>query len=169
VLGFAAALFGLGFTFGEDVAKRAFTRLALWPPLKVAIGGLGVGLVALVVPEVIGTGDNLPPIARFRGPIQAMLDGRIDAGTRPSGSSYDEFKRAGEHLAATDIAVSAIARRARGLTLKGVPRVLCRAPATWMSRSGDGCCGRRGSEMDGVGTHVESCRGQRRHRRSGGT
>jgi CIC family chloride channel protein len=80
VLGFAAALFGVGFMYGEDVAKRAFARLALWPPFKVAIGGLGVGLVALVVPEVIGTGDNLPPIAGFRGPIQAMLDGRIGAG-----------------------------------------------------------------------------------------
>jgi CIC family chloride channel protein len=80
LLGFAAALFGLAFLYGEDFAKQVFARLSLWPPLKVAIGGLGVGLVALLVPEVIGTGDHLPPIDGLRDPIQAMLDGEVGTG-----------------------------------------------------------------------------------------
>lgn len=80
VLGLAAALFGLGFVYGDDYAKKTFARLSVWPPLKVAIGGLGVGLVALAVPEVIGTGDNLPPIDGLRHPIQTMLDGDVATG-----------------------------------------------------------------------------------------
>lgn len=80
VLGLAAALFGLGFVYGDDYAKKTFARLSVWPPLKVAIGGLGVGLVALAVPEVIGTGDNLPPIDGLRDPIQTMLDGDVGTG-----------------------------------------------------------------------------------------
>lgn len=80
VLGLAAALFGLGFVYGDDYAKKTFARLSVWPPLKVAIGGLGVGLVALAVPEVIGTGDNLPPIDGLRHPIQTMLDGDVGTG-----------------------------------------------------------------------------------------
>jgi CIC family chloride channel protein len=80
VLGLAAALFGLGFLYGDDYAKKTFARLSVWPPLKVAIGGLGVGLVALAVPEVIGTGDNLPPIDGLRDPIQTMLDGDVGTG-----------------------------------------------------------------------------------------
>jgi CIC family chloride channel protein len=80
LLGFAAALVGLGFVYGDDIAKRLFARLSVWPPLKIAIGGLGVGVVALMVPEVIGTGDNLPPIDGLRDPIQAMLDGTVGSG-----------------------------------------------------------------------------------------
>lgn len=80
VLGLAAALFGLAFLYGEDFAKRAFARMTIWPPLKLAIGGLGVGLVALVVPEVIGTGDHLPPIDGLRDPIQTILDQQFGTG-----------------------------------------------------------------------------------------
>jgi CIC family chloride channel protein len=80
LLGFAAALFGIGFLYGEDFAKSTFARMNMWPPLKLAIGGLGVGLVALAIPEVIGTGDKLPPVDGFRNPIQAMLDGQVGTG-----------------------------------------------------------------------------------------
>jgi CIC family chloride channel protein len=80
VLGVAAAFFGLAFLYGEDLAKRAFARLQVWRPLKLALGGLGVGLIALVVPEVLGTGDNLPPIDGIRDPIQRMLDADVGAG-----------------------------------------------------------------------------------------
>jgi CIC family chloride channel protein len=80
VLGIAAAMFGLAFLYGEDFAKQIFARMSIWRPLKLAIGGLGVGLIALVVPEVLGTGDKLPPIDGFRSPIQAMLDGQIGTG-----------------------------------------------------------------------------------------
>lgn len=80
VLGVAAALFGIAFLYGQDLAARAFARLQVWRPLKLALGGLGVGLVALVVPEVLGTGDNLPPIDGIRDPIQRMLDADLGEG-----------------------------------------------------------------------------------------
>jgi CIC family chloride channel protein len=76
-LGVVAAGFGLAFLYGEDAAKRLFTRLRMWTPLKLALGGLGVGIVALAFPEVLGTGDNLPPVDGIRQPIQAMLDGDV--------------------------------------------------------------------------------------------
>ncbi|HSJ45583.1 MAG TPA: chloride channel protein [Euzebyales bacterium] len=79
VLGVAAALFGIAFLYGEDLAKRVFARLQIWRPLKLGLGGLGVGLIALAVPEVLGTGDNLPPIDGIRDPIQRMLDAEIGA------------------------------------------------------------------------------------------
>jgi chloride channel protein, CIC family len=77
ILGVAAAGFGLLFLYGEDISKRVFARIHVWQPVRLAIGGLGVGLLALVVPEVLGTGDNLPPIDGIRDPIQAMLDGDV--------------------------------------------------------------------------------------------
>ncbi len=80
VLGVAAALFGVAFLHGQDLGARAFAWLQIWRPLKLALGGLGVGLVALVVPEVLGTGDNLPPIDGVRDPIQRMLDADVGAG-----------------------------------------------------------------------------------------
>ena len=77
VLGVLAGAFGLAFLYGQDTARRMFARLKVWPPMRLAIGGFGVGLVALLVPEVIGTGDQLPPIDGIRNPIQRMLDGDI--------------------------------------------------------------------------------------------
>jgi CIC family chloride channel protein len=80
VLGLAAALFGLAFLYGEDFTKQVFARMSVWRPLKLALGGLGVGLVALAVPEVIGTGDKLPPIDGLRDPIQTILDQQFGTG-----------------------------------------------------------------------------------------
>ncbi len=82
VLGVVAALFGLAFLYGADIASRLFRELPVWPPLRVAAGGLGVGLIALAVPEALGTGDSLPPIDGVRNPIQAMLDGLVGDGPR---------------------------------------------------------------------------------------
>ncbi len=80
VLGLAAAVFGLAFLYGADLSERLFARLRIWRPLKLALGGFGVGLVALAVPEVLGTGDSLPPIDGLRDPIKTMLDGGIGSG-----------------------------------------------------------------------------------------
>lgn len=85
VLGVIAALFGLAFIYGIDLTGRVFGGLRLWRPLKVALGGLGVGIVAVAVPEVLGTGDALPPIDGARLPIQAMLDGDFGAGYATAG------------------------------------------------------------------------------------
>ncbi len=82
VLGVASAGLGLAFIRGQAVAFEAFTwlRRRMWRPLTLAIGGLGVGAIALVVPEVLGTGDNLPPIDGLRDPIRSMLTAELGIG-----------------------------------------------------------------------------------------
>jgi CIC family chloride channel protein len=80
VLGLAAALFGIAFLYGEDLAKQAFNAMHVWRPFKLALGGLGVGIVALMAPVVLGTGDDLPPVAGIGDPIQRMLDAEFGAG-----------------------------------------------------------------------------------------
>ncbi len=76
ILGLASVGVGLAFIRAISVAERLGERLA-WPmPLRTAAGGLVVGLVAIAVPEAIGTGDNLPPLAGVvREPIEVMLAG----------------------------------------------------------------------------------------------
>lgn len=82
LLGLLAAGFGVGFMRLETAAIAAFTRLRakVWRPLTLALGGLGVGVTALVVPEVLGTGDGLPPIDGVRDPVQTILDGGYGIG-----------------------------------------------------------------------------------------
>lgn len=82
LLGLAATGLGVAFIRGEAVAFRAFAALRrrLWRPVTLAIGGLGVGIIALAVPEVLGTGDHLPPIDGVRDPIQHILDGGFGDG-----------------------------------------------------------------------------------------
>ena len=76
VLGLAAVAVGLTFVRAIATAERLGERLA-WPmPLRTAAGGLVVGLIAIAVPEVLGTGDSLPPLAGVvREPIEVMLRG----------------------------------------------------------------------------------------------
>ena len=77
ILGIVAAGFGLGLLYGGDMVGRTFARMTVWAPVRLGLGGLGVGLIALAVPEVLGTGDNLPPIDGMRNPIQRMLEGDV--------------------------------------------------------------------------------------------
>ena len=76
ILGLAAVAVGLSFVRAISVAERLGERMA-WPmPLRTAAGGLVVGLVAIAVPEALGTGDSLPPLAGVvREPIEVMLRG----------------------------------------------------------------------------------------------
>lgn len=82
LLGLAAALVGIAFLRGEEIADKVFTRLRakMWRPFTLAIGGLIVGALGLVLPEVMGTGENLPPVGGLREPIQHMLDGGFGLG-----------------------------------------------------------------------------------------
>lgn len=81
VLGVAAVLVAWGFRTGDTLARQLFGRLSdrvgagIGVPLSVMLGGLGVGVIALLVPEVLGEGSDLPGIDGVRDPIQAMLDG----------------------------------------------------------------------------------------------
>ena len=88
LLGLAAAGLGVAFLRAETVAFRAFAalRARMWRPLTLAVGGLGVGLTALVVPEALGTGEHLPPIADIRDPIQHVIDGGYGLGWVAVGS-----------------------------------------------------------------------------------
>jgi chloride channel protein, CIC family len=75
-LGLTAVLVAWGFrsvgTWSRELFSRVSARVGL--PLSVALGGLGVGVIALAFPEVLGEGSELPGIAGAREPIQEMLD-----------------------------------------------------------------------------------------------
>jgi CIC family chloride channel protein len=83
LLGLLALLVAAGFRTGEAVAGRVFgqVRLRIGIPLTVALGGLVVGLTALLVPEVLGEGADLPNVTgASQQPIRAMLDGLLGTG-----------------------------------------------------------------------------------------
>jgi chloride channel protein, CIC family len=79
VLGLLAAGVGSAFRRGDALSRRWFLRLraSVGRPLSLAAAGLGVGLVALWVPEVLSDGAELPRILGTSDPIQAMLDVRF--------------------------------------------------------------------------------------------
>lgn len=82
-LGLLALLVAAGFRHGEVIAMRVFGRVRtrVGAPLTVALGGLVVGLTALLVPEVLGEGADLPNVpGAAREPIRAMLDGLLGSG-----------------------------------------------------------------------------------------
>jgi H+/Cl- antiporter ClcA len=68
LLGLLALLVAAGFRHGEELAMRAFGRVRrpVGVPLTVALGGLIVGLTALLVPEVLGEGADLPNVPARR-------------------------------------------------------------------------------------------------------
>jgi CIC family chloride channel protein len=58
LLGVFAALVGIGIMRGVAVCETALTRIGIGPPLRLAAGGLGVGLLALVTPQVMSSGHG---------------------------------------------------------------------------------------------------------------
>jgi chloride channel protein, CIC family len=81
VLGFLAVGVALGFHHGERLAQEgaAWLRARVGRVVTLGVAGLAVGLIALVVPEVLGDGESVPPIVGVREPIQAILD--VEFGT----------------------------------------------------------------------------------------
>jgi len=82
-LGLLALVVAAGFRHGEELATRVFGRVRrhVGVPFTVALGGLVVGLTALLVPEVLGEGADLPNVpGASREPIRAMLDGLLGSG-----------------------------------------------------------------------------------------
>lgn len=65
-LGLLCAVFARLFMLVVRGAEATFRRLALPPPLRGALGGLGAGVGVLLVPEVAGNGYE---------PLNALLDG----------------------------------------------------------------------------------------------
>ncbi|MFT5563845.1 MAG: CIC family chloride channel protein [Myxococcota bacterium] len=76
-VGLASAFLALLLIRGEQLAARLFA------PIRrrggdlgaLLVGGLVVGLIALVVPEVLGDGEQLPHINGVREPVQQLING----------------------------------------------------------------------------------------------
>ncbi len=85
-LGLAAVALGIMLARGEHLVWTVTSRWNLSPPVLTALGGLAVGVLALGVPEVLGSGDGLPPLAGAeREPILAMLTGGFGTGWSAAG------------------------------------------------------------------------------------
>src|SRR3984957_2719512 len=65
LLGILAALFGIGIMRGVALCETLLARTGIWPPLRPALGGLGVGLLALVTPQVMSSGHGAVHFAGF--------------------------------------------------------------------------------------------------------
>jgi CIC family chloride channel protein len=58
LLGILAALFGIAIMRGVALCEALLAKTRLWPPLRPALGGLGVGLLALLTPQVMSSGHG---------------------------------------------------------------------------------------------------------------
>src|SRR6202165_768278 len=58
LLGILAALFGIAIMRGVTLCEALLTRSGIWPPLRPALGGLAVGLRALLTPQVMSSGHG---------------------------------------------------------------------------------------------------------------
>jgi CIC family chloride channel protein len=65
LLGIMSALFGIGIMRGVALCEALLTKMRLWPPLRPAFGGLGVGVLALVTPQVMSSGHGALHFAGF--------------------------------------------------------------------------------------------------------
>src|SRR5580693_7054488 len=58
LLGILAALFGIGIMRGVALCEELLSKTSIWPPLRPALGGLAVGLLALQTPQVMSSGHG---------------------------------------------------------------------------------------------------------------
>jgi CIC family chloride channel protein len=58
LLGGLAALFGILIMRGVALCEVGLAKTGLWPPLRPALGGLAVGLLALLTPQVMSSGHG---------------------------------------------------------------------------------------------------------------
>ena len=58
LLGILAALFGILIMRGVALCEAGLAKTRLWPPLRPALGGLAVGLLALLTPQVMSSGHG---------------------------------------------------------------------------------------------------------------
>jgi CIC family chloride channel protein len=70
LLGVLAALFGIAIMRGVALTETLLSKTGLWPPLRTALGGLAVGLLALRTPEVMSSGHGA---LQFAGIISMPL------------------------------------------------------------------------------------------------
>src|SRR5580704_11824262 len=65
LLGILAALTGIAIMRGVTLCETLLAKTRLWPPLRPALGGLIVGLLALVTPQVMSSGHGALHFAGF--------------------------------------------------------------------------------------------------------
>src|SRR5689334_305093 len=65
LLGVLAALFGIAIMRGVGLFEMLLSRSRLWQPLRPALGGLCVGLLALLTPQVMSSGHGALHFGRF--------------------------------------------------------------------------------------------------------
>ena len=65
LLGILSALFGIAIMRGVALCEMLLLNTSLWPPLRPALGGLAVGLLALVTPQVMSSGHGALHFAGF--------------------------------------------------------------------------------------------------------
>jgi CIC family chloride channel protein len=65
LLGILAALVGIAIMRGVALWETLLAKTRLWPPLRPALGGLLVGLLALVTPQVMSSGHGALHFAGF--------------------------------------------------------------------------------------------------------
>jgi CIC family chloride channel protein len=65
LLGILAALFGIVIMRGVAFCEQLLSKTGIWPPLRPALGGLAVGLLALVSPQVMSSGHGALHFAGF--------------------------------------------------------------------------------------------------------
>jgi CIC family chloride channel protein len=58
LLGILAALFGIGIMRGVALCEMLLAKTRIWLPLRPALGGLAVGLLALLTPQVMSSGHG---------------------------------------------------------------------------------------------------------------
>lgn len=82
ILGFAAVAVAVGYQRAEQLAREGAVRLraVIGRTGTLGLAGLAVGAIALLVPEVLGDGDELPPVDGVRQPIQTILDADFGTG-----------------------------------------------------------------------------------------
>jgi chloride channel protein, CIC family len=75
LLGILAALFGIAIMRGVALCETLLSKTGLWLPLRPALGGLGVGLLALLTPQVMSSGHGALHFAGFVSMPLAVIAG----------------------------------------------------------------------------------------------
>jgi len=65
LLGILAALVGIAIMRGVALCETLLAKTRLWPPVRPALGGLAVGLLALITPQVMSSGHGALHFAGF--------------------------------------------------------------------------------------------------------
>src|SRR5579859_2761412 len=58
LLGVFSALFGIAIMRGAGLCETLLSKIVAWPPLRPALGGLAVGLLAMQTPQVLSSGHG---------------------------------------------------------------------------------------------------------------